>query len=134
MRGAMLAIALLLPAAACAPSQDRDAAAITAVMRGMFDKPDLPLDAGPVAVSGDHALADWTQGSMGGRALLERRGGKWVVTLCSGDALRDPKMLEQARVPPADAAAIAAALVTAERTVAAARLRRMSSFKGAVKM
>ncbi len=134
MRGAILALALFLPAAACSPSQDQEAAAITAVMRGLFDKPGLPLDAGPVAVSGGHAVADWTQGAMGGRALLERRGGKWVIRLCSGESLRDATVLRAAGVPAANAEAIAAGLAEAERSVSAERLKRMASFKGTVEM
>lgn len=134
MRGAILALALFLPAAACSPSQDREAAAITAVMRGLFDKPGMPLDAGPVAVSGGHAVADWTQGAMGGRALLERRRGKWVIRLCSGDSLRDAAVLRAAGVPAADAAAIVAGLAEAEQAVSGERLKRMASFKGAVEM
>lgn len=133
MRGAILALALFLPAAACSPSQDQ-AVAIGAVMRGLFDKPGLPLDAGPVAVGGAHAVADWTQGTMGGRALLERRNGIWVIRLCSGDSLRDAAVLRAAGVPSSDAAAIVSRLAEAERSVSAERLKRMASFKGTVEM
>jgi hypothetical protein len=38
----------------------------------MFDKPNETLSVGPVVVSGNHAVADWAQGDMGGRALLRR--------------------------------------------------------------
>ena len=37
-----------------------------------FGSPRFPLDIGPVVISGDHAIADWTQGDFGGRALFER--------------------------------------------------------------
>ena len=41
----------------------------------------------PVVVEGDHAIAGWVQGDMGGRAHLRRKGHDWQLVLCSGDPL-----------------------------------------------
>jgi hypothetical protein len=48
-----------------------------------FDEPDHRLEVAPVAVVGDNAVAGWVQGNQGGRALLRKRNGKWVLILCS---------------------------------------------------
>lgn len=134
MRSSILAMALLV--AACggqqAVNRGPDVAAIEAQMQARFDRPGARLDAGPIAVSGDHAVADWTQGPMGGRALFERRGGEWALVLCSGDALSRVDYLEQARVPAAEADAIVRALRDAEQSVTAERLVKMRSFTGTV--
>ncbi len=71
---ASVAVGLAEPAGA-------DAASIGQLLREMFDKPGETLSVGPVVVSGDHAIADWTQGDIGGRALLRRNQGAWAVTL-----------------------------------------------------
>lgn len=134
MRGAVLALGLLL--AACGSPQavetGADVAAIEAQMHSRFDRPDARLDAGPIVVSGNHAVADWTLGPMGGRALFERQDGKWAIVLCSGDALRDAKFLERARVPAAHAEAITRLLHETERNITPERRARMRSFTGTI--
>lgn len=40
------------------------------LMRHTWERPDAPLDVGPITVEGDHAVVGWTQGERGGRALL----------------------------------------------------------------
>jgi hypothetical protein len=57
---------------------------IKAVLNGMFDRPDQPLQIGPVVAVGDHAVAGWTQGDGGGRALMRRKGHEWSIVLCGG--------------------------------------------------
>ena len=55
----------------------------------MFGKPNETLSVEPIMVSGDHAVADWTQGEMGGRALLRRPVGQKVHrTFCLTDRTR----------------------------------------------
>lgn len=127
---------LLLAAAltACGPPQAKDEAAILGVMRSAWDRPESRLDAGPVVVAGDSAVVDWTQGSMGGRALLERRDGRWRVVLCAGDLLRSERGLTQAGLHPAVASTLAAKLKRAEADVPAARLTAMARFQGLVAM
>ncbi len=69
---------------------------------------------------------------MGGRALFERREGKWALVLCSGEALKQVDYLKQARVPDGDAMAIVRKLGDAEKSVAQERLAKMRSFNGTV--
>nr|WP_272494081.1 copper uptake system-associated protein [Stenotrophomonas mori] len=103
-------------------------------MHATWDRPEAPLDAGPVVVEGDHAVVDWTQGPMGGRALLKRRHGEWITVLCAGDGIRDAEGLAATGMPAAVAGRLAARLAHAETQVAAERLARMSAFTGVVRM
>ncbi|SOB87680.1 hypothetical protein SAMN06297144_2816 [Sphingomonas guangdongensis] len=95
-----------------------------------FGSPLLPIDVGPVVLSGDHAIADWTQGDYGGRALFERNGAGWILLLCSGDSVRRAANLERAGVPPFNAAAMADQLVKEERDLPPERLARLKRFVG----
>lgn len=127
------AILILLLGACSAPGNaDRDA--ILAKMHATWDRPDAALEAGPVVVVGEHAVADWTQGAMGGRALLRREHGEWITVLCAGDGIRNADGLVAAGVPRETAASLASQLGIAEREVSAGRLARMASFKGIVRM
>lgn len=76
---------------------DRDA--IAAMQKAMFDKPDAPLQMGPIVVAGEYAISDWAQGPMGGRALLRKTDKGWGIHLCSGDSLKDPVALAKIGVP-----------------------------------
>ncbi|MBX3428393.1 MAG: copper uptake system-associated protein [Hyphomonadaceae bacterium] len=125
----------MIAVASCSPggNDQDDIAAIEAVMRATWDRPEAPLDAGPIAVSGDYAVADWTQGDMGGRALF-RRDGSWKVVLCSGDGLRTTEGLQSVGVPARDARNLEVALTRLERDVSGERLAAMSLFAGVVRM
>ncbi len=111
-----------------------DTAAIQHLMMATFDRPDAPLMVEPVTVSGDIAVAGWAQGDMGGRALLRRKDGAWVLTLCSGDALKEAAALERFGLSPAEAEAMAAAVVAAEAEMDPAIVAKFASFDGVVMM
>ena len=134
-RRGILGAASVMAAASCAPqaNDQGDIAAIEAVMRATWDRPESPLTAGPIAVSGDYAVADWTQGDMGGRALF-RRDDRWKVVLCAGDGLRTAGGLQGVGVPREDARNLEAELSYLEGDVAMDRLAAMSRFAGVVRM
>lgn len=134
-RRIMIGGAPAMAVASCSGQGDEqgDIAAIEAVMRASWDRPEAPLDAGPIAVSGDYAVADWTQGDMGGRALL-RRDDSWKVALCGGDSLCTAEGLQGVGVPREDAQGLEAGLARLEANVAAGRLESMSRFAGIVRM
>lgn len=115
-------------------SSDRDTAAILAYLHATWDRPEARLDAGPVVMQGDYAVADWTQGDKGGRALLRRVDGAWTTWLCAGDGIRDAAGLRKVGVPDADANALARQLAAAERGVPADRMAKMATFAGIVRM
>ena len=90
-QGILAAIAISISAAALAkPAETMD---IAALLHGMFDKPGVRLKVSPVVVAGDYAIADWSQGEMGGRALL-RRKQQWSLILCAGDGIKSRDALE----------------------------------------
>ena len=79
-----------------------DQQAVVDVMMTAFDKPEARLLVDPVVVMGDAAVAAWSQGEMGGRALLARKSGVWSITLCGGPDLRAPAFLAANGVKDAD--------------------------------
>jgi hypothetical protein len=123
----------LLPAAT-AVAADPDRAEITGLLRKTWEKPETPLSADPVVISGDHAIADWHQGDHAGRALLRKASAGWSVVLCAGDALTEPAFLVEAGVPAAQAEVLTQALVKAEQPLAPDRKAQMSRFKNVVRM
>ena len=130
----MLALSVAVMLSACGPSEETDRAAAQAVLHALYDKPGAKLDSGPAAIEGDIAVVDWTQGEMGGRALMQRSGEGWRLVLCSGDPLRTREGLEGVGVPPPAAEALAREIQAAEADIAPERLARMASFKGVMRM
>lgn len=126
-------LALLLLACSAAWSADDDAA-IRAVLMQQFDKPEARLQVDPVVAQGEHAVAGWSQGDRGGRALLRRQHGHWQITACAGDALKDPRTLREAGVPGPDADRLARSLANAEARLSPAARQRLSRFDGLVRM
>lgn len=108
--------------------------AVKAVLMAAFDKPDARLMVDPIVVSGDHAIADWSQASTGGRALLRRGHHGWDLLLCAGDEVKNPDSLKLAGLSTEDAAILAAALARSEASLPRERLALLSSFEGIVRM
>jgi len=133
LRVAILALVTVVSAAAGA--QDHAAeAAIKALMAAQFDRPEQRLMVNPVVVEGDHAIASWVQGDMGGRALLRRKGHDWQIVLCSGDQIKAADVLVQIGLPKAAAASLAKQLGEAESKLPQATLTMFSKFDGIVMM
>lgn len=138
--GLALSTALMLSVPAGSGSAGAEDDAIRAVLMAAFDRPDQRLVVEPVVVAGDHAVADWSQGATGGRALLRRavhgaiEGAidGWIIVLCSGEEIRSADALVRTGIPRPAAAQLAAALAEAERHVAAERLALFATFEGTV--
>ncbi|NEI73791.1 copper uptake system-associated protein [Rhizobium lusitanum] len=107
---------------------------IPATMKAMFETPEKPLAIRPIVGHGDWAVAGWVQDGRGGRALLRKSHGGWVVRLCSGDSLKDADALQKIGLTRDDAQAIAADLSIAEAKLDARTLALLSSFEGTVMM
>lgn len=121
-----------LGATAAYPAEE---AAIRQTIQSTWDTPQARVEVDPVVVVGRHAVAGWTQGPRGGRALMVLgKDGRWAVAVCAGDALKDAKVLESAGLTAAEAGQLSAALVRAERSVPASRLAQFASFGGLVHM
>jgi hypothetical protein len=127
----LAAVALLVASPAWSEADD---AAVRTVLMKAFDKPEARLVVEPVVVAGTHAIADWTQGAQGGRALLRRSAAGWTLILCAGDGLKDPQALQLAGLSAAEAADLATRLAASERTLPAERLALLASFEGIVRM
>jgi len=119
---------------AAAGSESSDLDAIGELMHATWDTPDTPLEAGPIAIAGDYAVADWTQGPTGGRALLRKRDGAWAVILCAGDILTTGEGLIRVSVPVDEAHALAEELHALESNVPPERLQAMAQFLEIVEM
>ncbi|HTO66132.1 MAG TPA: copper uptake system-associated protein [Bradyrhizobium sp.] len=128
-----LAVTIAATAAWAAPLS-ADETTIASLLHGMFDKPGETLLVEPVVVAGDHAIADWTQGQMGGRALLRRAQQQWTLILCAGDGIKSADAMQMGGVPPADAKALETGLATAEAKLSPERLALFSRFEGLVGM
>jgi len=108
--------------------------AISAMLHAMFDKPDAKLTVSPIVVSGDHAVADWAQGDMGGRALLRRSHNEWNIVLCAGDEIRTQDAMVKAGVPADDASRLAHDLASAEASLDPKQRDQFSKFEGLMMM
>lgn len=111
---------------------DDDHDAVAGLMKATFDKPETPLTVDPVSVEGDYAVAGWTQGAMGGRALLQRKHGKWTLVLCSGESLKTAAALHQVGLPAEVAGQLATEIAAAETDPK--RIAMFDSFEGTVMM
>lgn len=129
-----LSLALTGMAMSVAAAQPRaaDADAIRHVMKETWDKPDAAVEVSPVVVVSDYAIAGWTQGPMGGRALLRRRTDTWAIILCAGDQLKQAQTLRMAGVPEKAALALVQAMIDAENNIPPARAAMLSKFDGLV--
>jgi hypothetical protein len=101
-------------------------------MLGTWNEPAKPLRVEPVVIVGDFAVAGWTQGDMGGRALLVRRHGKWTIAVCGGDALKAAETLVRAAVPPDVARNLADQTRAAEALLDPRYVVQLSKFEGLV--
>lgn len=134
LRSVVMALVLTVAAAVGASPAASEADAVRAVLMAAFDKPGQRLSVDPVATAGDYAVADWSQGATGGRALLRRGASGWIIVLCSGDGIRSADGLAQAGIPRPAAEELAAALAEAERHIPAERLALFAIFEGMVRM
>jgi ribulose 1,5-bisphosphate synthetase/thiazole synthase len=111
-----------------------DDEAIRGLLMDSFNRQEARLAVDPIVVANDHAIADWIQDNRGGRALLRRKAGQWVIVLCSGNGIKSADAMRLAGVPAADAAKLAASLESAEKTMPTDQLALLASFKGTVLM
>jgi hypothetical protein len=135
--GAALVLWIAVAAAWATPGvagsgDDADNRAVRQLLTNMFDKPEAPLGVEAVVVEQDAAIADWSQGDLGGRALLRRKDGAWSIALCAGDALKSSVSLEKLGIAKPVADALAAKLSGAEDGLSPTFLEKFSRFDGVV--
>ncbi len=109
-----------------------DNQAVRRLLMLTFDKPEAPLGIDAVVVEQDIAIADWSQGELGGRALLRRKDGVWSIALCAGDALKQSSSLEKLGLAKPLADMLVAELSQAEHVLAPALLDKCARFDAIV--
>lgn len=114
----------------------RDPPQAPAIRQAMtiWDKPGVAVEVSPIVVSGDYAIAAWTQEAMGGRALARNKDGVWTIILCAGDQLLDANALLHAGVAEPVARKLVAAAIEAERQTPHERVAMFARFDGLVTM
>jgi hypothetical protein len=105
---------------------------ITKLLMDMFNQPNNPLKINPIVVENNYAIAGWSKGDKGGRALLTNDNNKWTIQLCAGDALKDAKFLKESGVDEKIISTILKKLSVAEAKLDANTLKRFSEFKDIV--
>lgn len=115
-------------------SNNADEDAVRHLLHSTFDKSGARLVVEPVVVTNDYAIAGWTQGDMGGRALLQNKHGRWTLILCAGDGIKTADALRHAGIPPNTASDLVLALAKAEQGVLPERLAMFARFEGLVRM
>lgn len=115
-----------------AEASEAGASAVRHVMMATWDRPEARLEVDPIVIAGDHAIAGWSQGETGGRALLRRKGDAWDVILCAGDDLKRADVLQKVGLAPSTAQTLAESLAAAEMALAPGRLALFSKFEGLV--
>jgi hypothetical protein len=103
-------------------------------MKVQFDRPDAPLKVHPVVIEDTFAVAGWYQGQKGGRALLIKTDGKWTISVCGGDGLREAKVLVHAGMSQDAARSLSFKIQAAEAKLTKAQLKQLSLFKGEIKV
>ncbi|MBN8980695.1 MAG: copper uptake system-associated protein [Rhizobiales bacterium] len=113
---------------------DSDQDEVRALLHSSFDSKGAALDIDPIVVADSYAIAGWTQGDMGGRALLRRRDGKWILIMCAGDAIKSADALRRAGLSADTADSLTQKLQRSEATLGAGRLEMFARFEGLVRM
>ena len=98
-----------------------------------FDKPDNKLLVNPIVIEKDYAIAGWTQGSAGGRALLNKKSDKWIIILCSGDELKKVQLLKEIGMNDTDALNLSNKLAIEETKISPQKLAMFALFKETMK-
>jgi hypothetical protein len=133
LRTAVVASAFLMVLCA-ANAQSDDQASIAKLLHGMFDRPDMQVTIAPVVVSGDYAIAGWTQAEAGGRALLRKKEQQWSLILCAGDEIKSAHALITAGIIEDNANTLHRDLATAESALPKEQVAMFSRFQGIMMM
>ncbi len=131
---AVASMALLGAVHAAAAAEPKDKADIRSLIGKTWDKPEAKVVVDPIVVSGPHAVASWTQGERGGRALLRKSDASWQVVVCSGDPLKQASALAEAGIPQGVANRLAEDLAAAEQQTDPERVKLFSTFEGVMRM
>ena len=108
--------------------------AIEHVIKKQWDKPDNPVLVSPIVIVDNAAVAGWSQGARGGRALLKLDGGEWRVMFCGDVTLTHAAVLEQSGLTSDQAIRISKELLAAEAKISTTQINILDTFRGLMKV
>lgn len=114
-------------------AQTANEIAITEIMKKQWNKPNNPLLVSPVVIIDNYAVAGWSQGHRGGRALLKLHTGHWQV-FCGDASLKSVTVLEQSGLSHHEATQLANAVEKSEEIASSDQLSLLDTFRGVVKV
>jgi hypothetical protein len=107
---------------------------IKSLISNTFDQPNLKVATSPIVIEGKVAIADWTQGEKGGRALLRRKHADWEIIACGGAGFKEASGIAAVGISKEIANNITAKLKTEEAKLPAQKIKQFDSFDGVVNM
>jgi hypothetical protein len=107
---------------------------IKSLISSTFDQPNLKVITNPIVIEGKVAIADWTQGSKGGRALLRRKHEHWEIIACGGAGFKEASGVAAVGISKEIANNITAKLKAEEAKLPAQAIKQFDSFEGVVNM
>lgn len=107
---------------------------IKALISKTFDQANLKVQTTPIVIEGKVAIADWTQGQKGGRALLRRKHENWEIIACGGAGFKEASGIVAVGISKEIANNITAKLKDAEARLPAQKIKQFDSFDGVVNM
>lgn len=134
MRNILLFLTLTLGLAFNLQAHD-EVMAIESVLMETWDTPENPLVISPVVIVDAWAIASWTQGNRGGRALLNKdHKGDWMVSACGGDTMKNIDTLIDSGIPASKAKLLSRNITNSESKIPKERKALFSTFDGVLKM
>ncbi|GEM_PF-5001178 len=103
---------------------------VAAALRAALGAPEAMI--APIVLDGDTAIAGWTLGHMGARALLRRSSDGWHVEMWSGPSLSLPTTLTSRGVPRSVGDRLRSELSATEAALGTAFIARFDAFPGTV--
>lgn len=120
---------LLAMSAPLYAGEGEDRQSIEKLLKDNFEKPALPLRVTPISFSENYAVAGWTQGERGGRALLKKEKGAWVLQACGGDGLKQVAVLQNSGLTRDGAVRLVSEIEQAERRIPSSDVEKFSRFE-----
>ncbi|MBU3602657.1 copper uptake system-associated protein [Polynucleobacter sp. AM-25C3] len=130
----LTAIFLVANAVAHSQTEAESREKIKVLISKTFDQPNLKVQTTPIVIEGKVAIADWTQGQKGGRALLRRKHSDWEIIACGGPGFKDSGAIAATGISKEIANNITVKLKTEEAKLSPQKIKQLDSFDGVVTM
>jgi hypothetical protein len=124
----LIAISVFFQFASAQTSDKIEAGKIIALISNTYDRPDQKVITSPVVITENYAIAGWTKGDIGGRALLKKENGAWEIMACGGAGLKVIQNLVDAGIARWTASKLVSTLIQAERLSDQRRVKKFDLF------